>query len=85
MKQWPANLLCKCFKGHKNVLRGEFDLISLFWLLRKSLRGAGAVISLGENQKRCVDLFCGFESHTLAHLHPRQSVSTQQPLNTMPG
>ncbi len=67
VKRWPANLLCKCFKGHKNVLRGEFELIHLVWYLRKSqsaLRGAGSVIILWYNQKRCVDLLWGWESQT---------------------
>lgn len=25
-RQWPANLLCKCFKGRRNVLSGAFEL-----------------------------------------------------------
>lgn len=66
-QQWPPNLLSKWFKGHGNVLRGEFELISPAWCLRqsqKALRGPGSMISTGYNQRKCVDLLWGLESYT---------------------
>lgn len=87
VKQWPANLLCKCFKGHKNMLRGEFELISLVWFLRKSqgtLRGGRICDFAGRKlEEMSWSTVCCKDRSTPAHLPPRQSVSAQQPLNTM--
>lgn len=54
MRQWqqPANLLCKWFKGHRNVLRGEFELISLVFEAEPESPKGGQYLWFPRNKTR---------------------------------